>query len=136
MNGILLPAALNVLALIGCALAIWVGQDNHKAPQQPWNRPFNDQLNSLNNNPAFRAADRIPLLRRSGKATVNDLAKALFITFLIAFLPGALAAPLPIVLWCSAFCFALIACILFMHPFLSHRQSFRDNARGRSPFKK
>lgn len=137
MHTILIPAALNVLAIIACGLALWLGQPNHRLPQLPAKglRPFDKQLTEFNKNAVFKTLDRIPLLRRSGNATVNDLGKALLIVLIISFVPAALTAPLFITLWASAFLLSLVAVILFMHPALSHRQSFKDNARGRSPLK-
>jgi len=132
MNSVVLPAVLNVLALIGCALALWLGQDNHKAPQSF--KKSSPVASGLNQNPLFRLIDRIPLIRRSGRATVNDLAKAMFITLLISFVPSALSMPLPLVLWSSGFLLTIVALVLIMHPALSGRQSFKDNLRGRSPF--
>lgn len=130
---ILIPAVLNVLALVGCGLALWLGQANHKLPHIRGHnpRPLDAQLTSFNKNPLFRFIDRIPLFRRSGNASVNDLGKALFIMLTLSFIPTALVAPLAISLWASAFLLTLAAAILFMHPALSHRQSFIDNARAR-----
>jgi hypothetical protein len=137
-TSLLIPIVLNVLALIGCGLSIWVGQDNHKAAKIPHKGPrlFDAELTAFNKNSLFRLLDRIPLLRRSGQGNVNDLTKALIITLIISFLPMALLTPLVIDLWASAFLLSLVASIIFMHPALSHRQRFADNLRGRSPFKR
>lgn len=135
---ILLPALLNVAALIFCALAIWVGQNNHKAPPLPRRNPLPGQAlaNELNNSRAFRAVDRIPFVRRSGQSTVNDLAKVLFLMLAVSFLPTLPGASPVIALWASAILLWLVAFFLFMHPFLIGRQRVGDNLRGRSPFRK
>jgi hypothetical protein len=137
-TSLLIPTVLNALALIACGLSIWVGQDNHKAAKIPSTgaRPFDAELTAFNKNGFFRLLDRIPLLRRSGQGTVNDLTKGMIITLIISFLPTALLTPLVIDLWASAFLLSLSAAIIFMHPALSHRQHFADNLRGRSPFKR
>lgn len=131
--------AANALALTACVLGIRVGQNNHKFPQTQSKSPLNSKIarasGSLNNNALFRALDRIPLFRRSGNASVNDLAKALSIVLFISFVPAIFSNPLNVVLTSSAILFSVVACILFMHPALSHRQSFLDNIRGRSLFK-
>lgn len=130
--------ALNVVALLLFGLTLWVGQDNHKAPTIAGGRsPLSRQtVDALQNNGLFRFFDRIPLFRRSGKATVNDLAKALVIMLIISAAPGLIGTHLPLwgILFVTAFLMIVVDAILFMHPALSHRQSFADNARGRSPF--
>lgn len=133
---ILIPAILNVIALLACGAALWVGWENHKAPRI--NNRSSKLASELNNNAVFRCADKIPFFRRSGNASVVDLAKALGIVLVISFVPSIMlyAHSLDVILWASAILLLTIACILFMHPALSHRQSFGDNARGRSPFKK
>lgn len=131
---ILVPLALSVVALFACAAALWVGESNTDV--SPKRSDNNERGTERPGNGLFRAFDRVPCLRRSGHASVNDLAKALFIVLAVSFIPGALAAGSAVVpLWWSATLLTAVACILFAHPFLSHRQSFRDNLRGRSPLK-
>lgn len=83
---------------------------------------------NLNNNPLFRLLDKIPLLRRSGKATIGDLAKAIGITLALVFLlqlPLILAQPMMFVMT-LVILVPLVGLILLAHPFLSHRKTFRE----------
>jgi hypothetical protein len=86
----------------------------------------------MNNNFLFRLLDRIPYIRRSGNATVIDLAKALVITLVLV-----LAIEIPLygmsgasILAVLLFCVPIMAFILFLHPFLSHRKSLRETMTG------
>ncbi len=94
-------------------------------------------LKKFSNNPVFRLVDRIPGLRRSGTASLSDLAKALGITLALCFLmeiPQIIEHPMAFLISLIVLV-PLVGVILLAHPFLSHRatlaQSFGFKKRAR-----
>lgn len=86
-------------------------------------------LKKLNNNPIFRLWDKIPFLRRSGTASLGDLAKALGITLTLIFLsnmPSYIAHPSYLLITLAVLT-PLVGLILLAHPFLSHRATLAQS---------
>jgi hypothetical protein len=86
-------------------------------------------LDRFKNNALFRTWDKIPFLRRSGTASLGDLAKALGITLALIFLvntPTYIAHPLYL-LFTLAVLIPLVGLILLAHPFLSHRATLAES---------
>ena len=94
-------------------------------------------LRKFSNNPVFRLVDKTPGLRRSGTASLSDLAKALGITLALCFLmeiPLIIERP-RVFLLSLVILVPLVGVILLAHPFLSHRaplgQSFGFKKRAK-----
>lgn len=86
-------------------------------------------LKQLNNNPVFRLWDKIPFLRRSGTASLGDLAKALSITLALIFLvnaPTYIAYPIYLLITVVVLA-PIVGLILLAHPFLSHRATLAES---------
>jgi len=134
---IIIPLIFVLLGLLACALAIWVGWENHHAPRID-NKQLSPAARNFARNRLFRMVDHLPLIARSGNASIVDLSKAIFAMVGLSFLMSiALYAPsLPVMLWGAAILLTSCACVLFLHRSLSHRQRFNDNIKGRSLFPK
>ena len=86
-------------------------------------------LKKFRNNALFRLWDKIPYIRRSGNASLGDLAKALSITLLLIFIANAptyIAHPAYLLL-SLAVIVPLVGLILIAHPFLSHRATLAES---------
>ena len=86
-------------------------------------------LDKFRNNAVFRLWDKIPFLRRSGTASLGDLAKALGITLTLVLLvnlptyianPGYFAITIAVLV-------PVVGLILLAHPFLSHRTTLAES---------
>ncbi len=83
-------------------------------------------LKKFNNNPVFRLWDKIPFLRRSGTASLGDLAKAIGLTLALVFFvnaPSYIAHPGYLLVTVIVLT-PIVGLILLAHPFLSHRATF------------
>ncbi len=132
MMEIYVPAAIDVFGLIVIAVVMWAGQPNSELPQV--HKKSSVRPDELGLDRLFKFLDRFHL--RSGKATINDLAKGVAITLLLGYVPWAVMQPLSLVLWSGMLVELMVVAVLFMHPALSGRQSFKNNLAGRSPFRK